>query len=173
MLSDSDDNTKVVEWYSYQYGRLIDEKYSVYDTLVDAGRSLDGKANSLMQSGGFILALSAAAGIANWTQANMTDWALTAALVSAVAFIAMIVISLVAWSPSDYEVPGTTKSWDSLYDDYIELSPDACDAQVLRDLFNAINSLKKRNGIKVKLVRISSWLLVVQVVGIALAAFLA
>ena len=156
-----------------QYQLVLEQKYAVYDLLVNAGRHLDNKANSLIQAGGFIIALSAAVGLSTFSPDQLNGWALTGALVAAAAFAAMILISLKAWLPSDYEMPGTNKDWDKLFTDYMHKDIGECNAQVLRDLFDAINSLKARNGAKVRLVRISTWLLLVQVVGILVAAFIA
>lgn len=171
-MSESDDSQPTDGQRSYQYGRVIDEKYAVFNTLVSSGRHLDGKATTHLQAGSLILALSAAVGISDFTSAGLVGVSLAAAIISVLAFIAMLALSLRSLSPSDLEVLGNTKTWEHFYDKYIELEQSHCDAQVLRDLYNAINILIERDKTKAELVTWSTRLLIVQVVGIAIAAFL-
>lgn len=171
-----EDETKLpkpsAEQMSVQQQLVLEQRYKALDLHTLTGDHLDGKAQTLLQAGSLIIGLSSAVTIPTFVYQPPNVWAQSGIAIAFVAFGAMLLSSLNAWTPSKTTIPGEN-DWNELFDKYLYESTTGCFDKVLSDLVYTINRLHERNARKARLVILSTWLLAVQIVGILILALTA
>ena len=131
-----------------------------------ANETLDDKAGKLIQSASLIVAL---AGLLSspLVGASLKSQPLVFVLPILIAFMLMVVLSILAISPTIHYLPGT-QGWQSNYDQYVLKSPEDSFKQLLSDSVETIDLLGKLNARKARLVRVSAYLLLFQILALVL-----
>ncbi len=146
---------------------LHDRRMSV-DMVVRAGNNLDGKALGLLQAASLVLALFGVLGLSERLP-NLTGWALVGLIVALVAFASMIGLSVVAWKPRSFFLPGS-RDWNEMWATYVVADTTTVYLQVISDYNRLIKVFEARNDIKGQSVIGAAAMFVVQIVGLLILA---
>lgn len=171
IVEEPDDANELTEEMYTQFGLALNHFERNYDQEVSVGRHLDGKLTTLFAGGSLFISLSTAAGITFKEINDYSGWQMLLMLPALCAFVAMVVVTIRAWAPSAYDVPGkTSKGWKHLV--FVYLDCDLIDSykQVLSNTVNAAETVRKRNERKAECIQVSAILLVVQVVAVVVVA---
>lgn len=173
MSEQSNENNELisVKDLSPQKRMVLEHKYKRFETSMQTGDLLDGKATTILQSGGFLVGLTGAVSIATKMGENPTGYALAGLAIAFLAFALMILLALWSWFPSNYKAPGTNDI-DEIYKNYLGVDSDICFQQILMDVLSATEFSMARNKRKARQVKMATWLLIAQVVGILVVSIL-
>jgi hypothetical protein len=154
--------------------RLVLEQQFYRLAQIDrANEHLDSKALSLLQSAGLILALIGVLRIPGViTQEVPSVWAWVGIAVSFLAFMGMVGLMVVTWSPVDNPVPGT-QDWDKLYDEYIDVDRNTTYSKILSNYLDAYELSYKTNQRKAKMLQGANILFLILIGGLLVLALLA
>ena len=144
---------------------VLEQRQKALDIHIQTGDHLDGKAATIMQAGGLLIALSGAVRIPAFIYNPPSLSPQIALTIAFGAYLAMLLLSLWAWMPSKSVSPGRN-DWDWLYNSYISEGIDRCFEQILSDLVCSIDGQLDRNRHKARNVIIATWLLAIQLIGI-------
>lgn len=156
------------EGLSIQQQLVLEEQLRMLEAKDRTGEHLDGKAATVLQSGGLVIALTGAVSIPAFVS-QQTPWVLVGIAFAFAMFLGMLLCAILAWRPSPYAVPGA-KTWDELFSDYLYKSGTECYDQVLSNVFAAVRQNHAHNEHKALLVQWAGWLFAVQVAGILVLA---
>lgn len=150
-----------------QQRMILNRKDRDLEISLQTGDHLDSKAATIIQAGGFIIALTGAVSLSTLIAQQPGGVALAGLIVAFAAFAAMIGLSLRSWIPSNIPYPGT-RDWDDIQATYLSAKVDLeqCYDQMLSDILGAIDASIERNSEKARDVTIAAWLLIIQVAGI-------
>ena len=153
-----------------QQEMLLEQKYINLHSVSAAGDHLDGKAMALLQTAGLIIALTAAVSVPSEFRATtMGIWPAIGISIAFLTFIAMISLATWAWWPRSYGTPGTL-NFDEISERITNQDVDQSFSNILGDCIDAIEWNQNINLRKAQLVRWSALLLIVQVIGLFVAA---
>lgn len=157
--------------FTAQQQAIIEHKYKTLEMSNQNGDHLDNKASTLLQAGAFIIALVGAVKIPAYVYTPNT-LATIGIIIAFAAFAGMILLALRAWFPSNVTLPATV-DWDFLWQEYVYETPEGCLNQILTDLNNVTVEYIARNAIKARCVTWSTWLFIVQIIGVLILALTA
>lgn len=160
----------VIPAFTDQQKSLLEQRYQVLSLVHQAAGSLDTKLTTLLGIGGLISGLMGVA-IARQPAGGLSEDPKVISVLLALAlltFVMMVVITVWAWSPKDYATPGA-EDWDAMFDTVVNAEPDDAYNHLLSDCTEAIDQGSVVNDAKVRALRWSAALLVLQVVMLALA----
>lgn len=147
---------------------LHDRRMSV-DMVVRAGNNLDGKALGLLQAASLVLALFGVLGLSERLP-NLAEWALFGLILALGAFALMIMLSVIAWHPQPFFLPGL-RDWDEMWATYVVADTTKVYLQVIADYNKLIKMFEARNDVKGQAVIGAAFLFVVQIAGLLILAF--
>jgi hypothetical protein len=156
----------------YQQSLLLEQQYKALEMIDQANASLDTKATQLLQGSGLIVALIGVLSFPSFATSHPTPLMKVGIAVAFFAFLMMVGLSILAWSPRDYHLPGSV-DWDEMYKKYILVDGKSSFGQVLSDCARAIELSRVINIRKGKMVYWSAFLLIVQIGGLMILALLA
>lgn len=157
---------------------VLEQRYRLYDSLILANNNMDGRVNSLLQAGSIIIGLVTILNISRVSGAYdailsgkiLQNLELLFVLLVFMSFITMVVLSVYVLRPIGREAPGIS-DWDETFTFY--LYSEECFEQVLIDLLKSIKEAEALNIYKAKWVPRLAYLLISQVVFLALAVLFA
>lgn len=153
------------EQLSSQQQMVLDEQRLLLSRTTDTGIHLDGKAATILQAGGLIIALVGATSLPAFVYAPVTIWQKVALAAAFLAFLGMVLAALRAWRPSEFASPGTL-DWNELFTDYIYQDIDTCYEVALNNLLETTRHTLQRNQAKAKWVNISVYLFGLQIAAV-------
>lgn len=147
---------------------VLDQLYYRLGQVYQANEHLDTKALGLLQAAGLILALIGALKFPVALYGNEL-WAKSGIAVGFFAFAGMVLLTLLAWKPADFPVPGPA-DWDKIYDDYVTVPIGQTFDQLLQDGLEVQRRLLALNRHKASRLAGSTVLFAVQLAGLLLLA---
>lgn len=153
----------------YQRAILLDEWYEQLRMVHSANQNLDNKAATLFQVGGLVTGIVAALS-ALGVISTKSGWEIGLLVAVFVAFMAMIVLSALAWIPRRGTVTPGSPDWDRSYRTVLAVSDEAGFLQIISNLKIAITENTERGHEKGGLIRLSAGALIVQMLCLLLLA---
>jgi hypothetical protein len=165
VVDDSDTNQT-----EYQQGLVLQQKYHEYESLDQASDALDNKANNILQGSGLIVVLTGALGASGFLMGVPVELARIIIGVSFLAFIFMVLASLLVIAPQTTFFPGT-RDWNTAFTEYILVDREESFRRVLKDYMYAVEKMSVVNRRKGIFLRIAAGFFALQVVGLFLVAW--
>lgn len=151
---------------STQQRLVLDEQCNAVNMISQANDHLDNKAMRLFQVSGFILFLAIALRLFGFSPDNDFMLLSTMVIIELLAFVGAFFFLAKIIVPATFPIPGLGSYWDDMFKQYISVSQEDCFNQILSDYLRAYELLRQLNKAKAENLRISGYLLLIQITGL-------